>query len=272
MKWQFHLFRQISPLTSLPKPADREGGLWCFSTVYLQAFSQAPHHHQNPHLHPLGSPRLGLKSMRLKTKPEDLILYTQSPDSKCWQRFSTNPWGTQRASLPLVSCCKENHCKASASFPIKSHQGHTFQLAVSAYHPEAAQVQDVFPPPGFRAPPNTSHLPVVNLSRAMTLPALGLRRGTGLHFCLIYSCEALSEKAGLHWHRGNAEKTVRPGYKCVCTAYFLKFQEGKFFHSGSKHCAMNSPKESQIWIPCKKNLCHIPSLAWDYKQGDKQTK
>lgn len=48
--------------------------------------------------------------------------------------------------LPLVSC-KGNPPKASASFPIKSHQGPRFQLAVSAHRPKAVQVQFVFPPP-----------------------------------------------------------------------------------------------------------------------------
>lgn len=147
--------------------------------------------------------------------------------------------------------------------------GPYFSISCVSLPPRSCPSSVCLPSPGFRSPPNTSHLPVVNLSRAMTLPALWLLRGTGLHFCLIYSCEALSEKGGLHWHRGNAEKTVRPGYKSVCTAYFLKFQEGKFFHSSSEHCAMNSPKESQMWIPCKNNLCPISSLAWDYKQGDK---
>lgn len=70
------------------------------------------------------------------------------------------PCGAQRATLPL-SCCKGIHCKASASFPIKSHQGHTSQLAVSAHHLEAAQVQYVFPPPlasGLRQTLHTSLL------------------------------------------------------------------------------------------------------------------
>lgn len=54
-----------------------------------------------------------------------------------------------------------------------------------------------------------------------------------LHFCLIYSSKAVSAKTGLPWSRGNAEKMVRLGYKCICTANILRLEEGKCSHSPS---------------------------------------
>lgn len=115
-------------------------------------------------------------------------------------------------------------------------------------------------PRGFRSPPNTSHLPVVNLSRAMTLPALGLLRGTGLHFCLIYSCEALSEKAGLHWHRGNAEKTVRPGYKCVGTAYSWSSKRENSSILAANTVRWTPPKSLKSGSPARITCATFPPL------------
>lgn len=86
MKSLFHLFRQISPLNSLPKTKARQGGL----SMFLQGTCR-PSLKLLTATHPLGSPRMGPKSMKLKPKPEDLVLYTQSPSSKSWQSFSTNP-------------------------------------------------------------------------------------------------------------------------------------------------------------------------------------
>lgn len=141
-----------------------------------------------------------------------------------------------------------------ASLPIKSHQGHSFQLAVSAYHPEAAQVQHVSPPP--QLPVSTEHFTPPYCKPVQSNYPACLWTASGLHFCLIYSCKALWAEAALPWSRGSAEKMVRPGCTCKCPANVLRGQKGKFSHCPSGgHGVLSSPREPELCIRGGNNYC-----------------
>lgn len=192
-------------------------------------FLRVHHHHLEPFPHSTQFFYNGLRRRRFQTKPRRSDALHSGPGLSLFVV-------TLQTMFSLVSGFRGKYCKASASFPIKSHQGRSFQLAGSAHHPTAAQVQYVSPPPSplcFRFPPSTSHLPIVNLSRAITLPVLG--QPQHCISVLIYSCKAPSAKAGLPWSRGSAEKVVRPSDKCTRTANFLQLQESKFSHSPSSN-------------------------------------
>lgn len=134
---------------------------------------------------------------------------------------------------------------------------------MSAHHSKAAQVQYVFPPASFRSPPNTSHLPIVNLSRAITLPAFGQPQYcTSVKFIAAKICRQRQACPG-------AKELQRKWSDLTINVYA---QEDKFSRFSSKHCVTSSPKESEIWIHCKNNHCSLLPhflLSWDYKHEDK---